>query len=731
MGGFGGLGAAFGGAVDEFGQLLHEKHLQDYGAAIQTKKDLSDAYKTLREDPHMQDLWPDLAQKQIQAISTDPRKFIGGKIPKELDLSQYLQLQGQRASGLAPSPANQGQQPTNVPPPPIGQSQSGPAGQGMQLPSMQQATAPSGNTDDPGAPGFPSQSPVPPPPGVSNGQATLPGTAQGGGPGLINRTGAPIGGTPSTTDPQSMPGAISAPPPAAAAFNGAQAAQSLQALPPSPSAGGAPAGVTVVGPQQAAATAGPSAIPSAVPPPPGHVLGAEELFQRQLSHQTALDQAQQTAEMNRLTGVAAFNTKQDQLKLQQHVDTLKATINPATGRSVWDELMPREQAAIASGVQTLGTTPRMLSAPGMVPGSSAQPGQLDMSGNPVDPKGTYHLRPRPDGEFDWIPQQIAQKLEWAADPADPQKMRLYQVNPYNPADKQPVTDIRKINPAMIPQVTNSEQWKQVTQPDGSIALVPVNVQGLKTRTLTPPPPTAATQSSPTTRSNGQGGGASTISPPPPLASGDQSQSTLPKGSIVAGGHPLTPEQVITNGQRLGALDNTIEILQRVQKGMPMLNSLIDAGKIQMQIDPNQGIFKAFVNRAVPMSPEEAQMAGDMASLMEHINTLRGPLGATGFRGEDAFNALQAQRGQLMANPAVTSQVLANTLKALNRTRAPIAQGLKRAGQDTTGNTPPPPAATVPAEVKALLGASSVKPGIHKLSDGTSWMKSADGGITKQ
>lgn len=700
---------------------LHEKHIEDFNTAVQSKKNLMDAYTTLQNDPHMQDMWQDVAQRALQTAAADPRKFMGGKIPKELDPTQYMQLHSARSSGMAPSPANQGQQPTNVPPPPIGQSQSGPAGQGMQLPSMQQATAPSGNTDDPGAPGFPS---VPPPPGVSNGQATLPGTAQNGSPGLINRTGQDIGGTPS----------IPQPPPAAAAFNGAQAAQAQQSLPPSANSGGAPPGATVVGPQQAAATAG----PQAVPPPPGHVLGAEELFQRQLAHQTALDQAQQTAEMNRLTGVAAFNTKQDQLKLQQHVDTLKSTTNPTTGRSVWDELMPREQAAIASGVQTLGTTPRMLSAPGMVPGSSAQPGQLDMSGNPVDPKGTYHLRPRPDGEFDWIPQQIAQKLEWAADPADPQKMRLYQVNPYNPADKQPVTDISKINPAMIPQVTNSEQWKQVTQPDGSIALVPVNATSTRTRTAPgtnvggiPAPPTAANQSSPTTRSNGQGGGASTISPPPPLASGDQSQPALPKGSIVAGGRPLTPEQVITNGQKLGALDNTIEILQRVQKGMPMLNSLIDAGKIQMQIDPNQGIFKAFVNRAVPMSPEEAQMAGDMASLMEHINTLRGPLGATGFRGEDAFNALQAQRGQLMANPAVTSQVLANTLKALNRTRSPIAQGLKRAGQDTTGNTPPPPAAAVPAEVKTLLGASSVKPGIHKLSDGTSWMKSADGSITKQ
>jgi hypothetical protein len=158
--------------------------------------------------------------------------------------------------------------------------------------------------------------------------------------------------------------------------------------------------------------------------------------------------------------------------------------------------------------------------------------------------------------------------------------------------------------------------------------------------------------------------------------------------MIVGARPLTPEQVITNGQKLGALDSTIELVQRVQKNMGLLNSLIAAKKIEMQIDPHQGIFKAAVNRNVPMSPEEAQLAGDFASLMEHINTLRGPLGATGFRGEEAFSALQAQRGQLIANPAVTSQVLANTLKALNRTRDPIAKGLKRAGQDINTGGPP-------------------------------------------
>ena len=38
---------------------------------------------------------------------------------------------------------------------------------------------------------------------------------------------------------------------------------------------------------------------------------------------------------------------------------------------------------------------------------------------------------------------------------------------------------------------------------------------------------------------------------------------------------------------------------------------------------------------------------------------------------------------------------------------------------------------IPAAVSTLLSAPSVKPGIHKLSDGSSWMKGADGTITRQ
>ncbi len=118
--------------------------------------------------------------------------------------------------------------------------------------------------------------------------------------------------------------------------------------------------------------------------------------------------------------------------------------------------------------------------------------------------------------------------------------------------------------------------------------------------------------------------------------------------------------------------------------LPLLNSMLEAGKLQMELD-SSGVVKAIINRALPMTKAEADFAGDMRTMMEDINLLRGPMGATGFRGPEAWTALQAQRGQLLANPAITKKVLENSLIALKAQRDPIAKAL---GQGSKGGTPP-------------------------------------------
>lgn len=642
------MGGFFAGLAGSIGDHLHEQHLLNLQNQIESKRNLLDNYKVLLQDPHMVDVHGDIVQSLLKAAGTDPAKLHKqiGKPGGEFDPTQWQVLAQQRASGQQPSPVNQGQNPTQIPAAPV-QHDGTPGGQEQSAPAWNDAASSMGGGSGAGQP--------PPPPSQS----------------------------------QPQPPQMSAPPPPVAQMAGSSAAQSIQALPPTQGGAGAPDAATVVGPQQAGAMTPPP--PPSSPTAPGQPsfqygpmgsLPQSELVRRQLSFEQQKAEGSQQAQMHRMTAEAAFNTEQDKVKINNHIDTLKKL-------GVWQTLNPREKAAVATGIQTLGNTPRQLAIPGNVPGSSAQQGQTDINGHEVDPSGVYHLRPNPaTGEVDWIPQAIKKTLQWAADEDDPQKLKLYEVNPFNPQDKTAVKDISKFNPSMIPAVKNATQWKQVTQPDGSIALVPVSV-------------TSTSQKTPTTQtSSGAGTGAGptaskgslrTSTPPPPPAGGP---AALPHGSMIVGGKALTPEQIITNEQKMGALDNTADLVKSVQKSMPLLGSLIDAGKIQMQIDPNQGIFKAFINRNVPLSPEEARLAGDFASLMEHINTLRGPLGATGFRGEEAFSALQAQRGQLMANPAVTSQVLANTLKALNRTRQPIADGLKRAGknpdQQNQQNITPPP-----------------------------------------
>lgn len=258
------MGGFFAGLTNEIGDSLHRRHVEDFQDAVTSKQNLMDAYKTLRDDPHMQDLWGDMAQKQLQAASTDPRQFMKGKIPKELDPTEYMKLHSQRASGQAASPANAGQNGTMVPPPPPGQAQgTGAAPQGMQLPSWNAALAPPSQGGQGSLPGGPtntnaSQGAVPPPPPLG-----------GAGPSSDSTTGAGAA---------AMPGAASATmgaagpivPPPVAALAGGQAAMSHQALPPDPAAGGAPDSITAVGPQQAAAI---------TPPPPAPMNGQPQMAQ--------------------------------------------------------------------------------------------------------------------------------------------------------------------------------------------------------------------------------------------------------------------------------------------------------------------------------------------------------------------------------------------------------------------------------------------------------------------
>lgn len=107
----------------------------------------------------------------------------------------------------------------------------------------------------------------------------------------------------------------------------------------------------------------------------------------------------------------------------------------------------------------------------------------------------------------------------------------------------------------------------------------------------------------------------------------------------------------------------------------MLNDLLKAAKIEITIDP-QGTMQSLLARGVSLNDQESEVASAFAVLTEHINLLRQPLGAQGFRGPEAFARLQAQRGIPLANPRVTLRVLDYTLRNL--------EGLQRANKRILG-----------------------------------------------
>ena len=116
------------------------------------------------------------------------------------------------------------------------------------------------------------------------------------------------------------------------------------------------------------------------------------------------------------------------------------------------------------------------------------------------------------------------------------------------------------------------------------------------------------------------------------------------------------------GQAIVARSSAIDIIDDLQKNSDVLNSAISSGKIKLATDPGTGAL--LVSRAANLSDQEAQVATDWQLLAEHINLLRGPMQAQGFRSKEAFDKLQSQRGQLMADPRITRGVLAQTRKVL-------------------------------------------------------------------
>ena len=146
-------------------------------------------------------------------------------------------------------------------------------------------------------------------------------------------------------------------------------------------------------------------------------------------------------------------------------------------------------------------------------------------------------------------------------------------------------------------------------------------------------------------------------------------------------------QMRANGQlKLGALDNTIQLASDFYDLLPQLNSVSERAKLALvnQLhDPhlmNISNWADYIGKnllAQNLNPQEVQLLAKYASLAEHINTLRGPLGATGFRSIESYANLIRQGGSLSQPPEVTRELMDNTIKALltqRKVQAKIGSG---------------------------------------------------------
>lgn len=168
-----------------------------------------------------------------------------------------------------------------------------------------------------------------------------------------------------------------------------------------------------------------------------------------------------------------------------------------------------------------------------------------------------------------------------------------------------------------------------------------------------------------------------------------------------------------------ARNSAIGLIDDVMKNSHVLDSLLSAGKIQTAINPSTGA--ALVTRAAGLSDKEAKVAGDFQQLVEHANLLRGPLGATGFRGHEAWQALQSQRGNLMSDPRITRQVLSgmrDRLVGLNSADKMVitGQGMTPPEQQAGPSAPPPSNGRSVGDIVSVKGKKIKITAIHP--DGT-------------
>jgi hypothetical protein len=161
--------------------------------------------------------------------------------------------------------------------------------------------------------------------------------------------------------------------------------------------------------------------------------------------------------------------------------------------------------------------------------------------------------------------------------------------------------------------------------------------------------------------------------------------------------------------------------------------------IQMARDGNQvaasklpGLASAFQSLAFDMKRQPNAQSSSMGSLQDKVANA----------ADSLFKNQPMNWGELDQLPAYISSVKAVAANRYDGIAQSVEQnygvkGLPRAKDlgynpgPSTGGVQPSASKAVPPEVQRVLGAKNVEPGIHKLSDGSTWVKKQDGSISHQ
>lgn len=138
-----------------------------------------------------------------------------------------------------------------------------------------------------------------------------------------------------------------------------------------------------------------------------------------------------------------------------------------------------------------------------------------------------------------------------------------------------------------------------------------------------------------------------------------------------------------------ALNMAIDTIDRIKPQLPLLKSLPAAAMVDLA--QHSDTMAQVLTRMFPgKSQQVEQLAGDLRTLQEQVNIVRQPLGATGFRGKEGWEALQMQTIKALGNPNINAVTLNNTETTMKALLNSTLQTLGEAPGENSASPPPSP-----------------------------------------